>query len=204
MANSLEKVVEHAKDFDRRGWLMATSGNFSVRSGRDRMKITATGVHKGELTTDDFVDLPIASEGFKEAERKASSDRVIHRSIYRLDRDIGAVYHVHEPHTVALSRRVGGDGHLSFEGYSILKAFGLEDPGEGIEVQVLPDRGEARYMADLIDSTTLERRRVSAFVAQRHGLYVWGESTAVARRYIEALSHLMKCRVLEIQTGSLA
>ena len=41
--------------FHARGWVPATGGNFSARLGGDRMLITASGCHKGELAEADFL-----------------------------------------------------------------------------------------------------------------------------------------------------
>src|SRR6476620_3372060 len=53
------QLAEVGRRFDARGWVLGTSGNFSLVSGRDplRLTITASGLFKGQLTADQFLEI---------------------------------------------------------------------------------------------------------------------------------------------------
>ena len=52
---AIAAAIAAAAFFAQRGWVPATSGNFSVRTGAERMAITASGRDKGALTAADFI-----------------------------------------------------------------------------------------------------------------------------------------------------
>ena len=192
----VEQLARHARLFDERGWVMAGSGNFSVRLPSGDVLVTATGRHKGELTADDFVRL--GGDGGS----RPSSDTVVHRTIYEHCSDAGAIYHVHEPHAVAATARFPEVDAFDFAGYTILKAFGIQEVGEPAEVPVLVGGGRAEQLADRLERHLDERSEsaLPAVVADRHGLYAWGGSPARARWHIEALAHLFECKMIEEST----
>ncbi|HEX2490225.1 MAG TPA: class II aldolase/adducin family protein, partial [Blastocatellia bacterium] len=70
-------LAEAAKGFYQRGWALGTSGNFSAVVSPEplRLVITSSGVDKGRLTTDQFVQVDgdgkvVAGEGRPSDETK--------------------------------------------------------------------------------------------------------------------------------------
>ncbi len=178
---------------------MATAGNLSARASDTEVVITATGRHKGELGDGDFVRCRLAKLASDEAARTSSSDSIIHHTIYRHLEQVGAVYHVHEPHAVALSSRRASDEYIAFEGYSMVKALGVTDVQATTSVRILPDCGRAERLTERLDdlfSSHPNGLAVPGIIAERHGLYAWGESMFEARRHVEALAHLCECELL--------
>ena len=66
MTNSNEEILSKSRllanigqDFYRRGWVLGTSGNFSAVASQNplRLLITASGMHKGQLTAEQFVQI---------------------------------------------------------------------------------------------------------------------------------------------------
>ena len=75
MEDIVSGLIRAGKRFDARGWVLGTSGNFSVVIARDplRLAITRSGTHKGELAAADFLELDgdgmvVAGDGRPSAE----------------------------------------------------------------------------------------------------------------------------------------
>src|SRR3546814_8453603 len=117
VADATDALIASGRLFHQRGWVPATGGNFSARLDAERMLITASGCHKGELQSEDFLiagfdGTPIDSP------RKASYETLLHCQLYRHDTAIGAVLHTHSIANTVLSRRLEC---IRLEGYELLK-----------------------------------------------------------------------------------
>ncbi|MFB6351519.1 MAG: methylthioribulose 1-phosphate dehydratase [Bradymonadaceae bacterium] len=194
-----EQMARHARLFYRHGWMMGGSGNLSVRLDSGEVLVTVTGRHKGELGPEDFVRLGADVDLVDTEAPRPSSDTVLHQTIYRRCSGAGAVYHVHEPHAVAATTRFPEAEAFDFAGYRILNAFGITEIEESARVPVLVDGGKAGRLPDRLEAHFEDRPQTAlpAFVADHHGLYVWGETTQRARCHVEALAHLFECKMLE-------
>src|SRR5690348_16203677 len=88
-------LAEAAKGFYQRGWALGTGGNFSAVAGSEplRLVITSSGVDKGRLTTDQFVQVDgdgkvVAGEG------RPSDETMLHLVVIR-HRQAMSVLHTH-------------------------------------------------------------------------------------------------------------
>ncbi len=124
-------VIELGRQFAARGWVPATSGNFSARITPETFAITISGRHKGELAPDDLMIVDLdgrtgrgGAAGDAPPDRRASNEAPLHAQLYRRDPAIGAVLHVHAVHATVLSRVERGS--LRIDGWELQKAF----PGE--------------------------------------------------------------------------
>jgi ribulose-5-phosphate 4-epimerase/fuculose-1-phosphate aldolase len=86
------------------GFLPATDGNLSVRTGDDRVLITASGVEKRNLDESALVELDLESP----EHGRASSEWLMHRALYSQRAELKAVLHVHSPYltTFAAAHRM--------------------------------------------------------------------------------------------------
>ncbi|NOT85037.1 MAG: methylthioribulose-1-phosphate dehydratase, partial [Methylococcaceae bacterium] len=50
-----EHLIDAGRVIDQKGWVPATSGNFSVRLSDGTIAITVSGKHKGHLSVDDIM-----------------------------------------------------------------------------------------------------------------------------------------------------
>src|SRR3569623_2098762 len=94
IARQADALIGAGRFFDRRGWVPATGGNFSARLSPEHVLITASGVHKGELTREDLLVADLEGRPL-EAGRKASYETGLHMQLYRFSAMVGAVLHVH-------------------------------------------------------------------------------------------------------------
>src|SRR5215469_14684548 len=138
-------MIEAGAFFHRRGWVPATGGNFSARLASDRMLITASGVHKGEMVPGDLLVADLDGQPL-EPNRKASYETGLHTQLYRFDPTIGAVLHVHSVANTVLSRRLE---RVVLSGYELLKLLpGAPDPASRVELPVFGnDQDIARLSA---------------------------------------------------------
>ena len=82
------------------GLVVGTWGNVSVRLG-DKMIVTPSGADYAALTADDLPVVDLASGDWEGP--KPSSERELHRAVYRERAEIHAVIHAHSPYASTLA-----------------------------------------------------------------------------------------------------
>lgn len=179
--------------FHQRGWVPATGGNFSARLSSERMLITASGWHKGELTPEAFL---VASMDGRpdDATRKASYETLLHCQVYRFDARVGAVLHTHSIANTVLSRRRES---IRLSGYELLKLLpGIQTHDATVEVPVFENDQDIPRLAAKVDDAMKRRPGgIPAYLIAGHGLYAWGDSVAQARHRVEALEFMLECEL---------
>src|SRR5438093_8362641 len=75
-------LAELSRSFSQRGWTLGTSGNFSAVVSRDpfRLTITTTGVDKGMLTAEDFLQIDLHGEP-DDGSRRPSEEALLHLAV---------------------------------------------------------------------------------------------------------------------------
>ena len=186
------QMIEAGALFHRRGWVPATGGNFSARLSSERVLITASGVHKGELERKDFLEADLDGRPL-EAGRKSSYETGLHMQLYRFDPSISAVLHVHTTANTVLSRRLD---RVVLSGYELLKLLpGAPDPASRVEIPVFGNDQDIARLSAQVDAHMQEERRVPAYLIAGHGLYAWGNNVAQARHRVEALEFMLECEL---------
>jgi methylthioribulose-1-phosphate dehydratase len=192
------EMIEAGAMFHRRGWVPATGGNFSARLASDRVLITASGIHKGELKPGDFLVADMDGRPL-ETGRKASYETGLHMQAYRFNPSIGAVLHVHSIANTVLSRRLD---RIVLTGYELQKILpGAPDPASTVEIPVFGNDQDIARLSAQVDAHMKERLRVPAYLIAGHGLYAWGDNVAQARHRVEALEFMFEC---ELWSGRLS
>jgi methylthioribulose-1-phosphate dehydratase len=185
-------LVSAGAGFDRRGWVPATGGNFSARLGPDRMLVTVSGVHKGELTPDDFLVADLQGCPLQPG-RKPSYETGLHAQLYRFEPTVGAVLHVHTVANTVLSRRFS---RIKLSGYELLKLLpGTPHPEDVVEVPVFANDQDIARLSRRVDTLMTSEPRIPAYLIAGHGLYAWGETVAQARYRVEALEFMFECEL---------
>jgi methylthioribulose-1-phosphate dehydratase len=174
-----------------RGWVPATSGNFSVRD-RERIFITSTGLDKGSLTPGDLLEIDL--QGLAVAGRgKSSAETGLHTVIYRERSEARAILHVHSIWNTLLSARFATRGYVAIEGYELLKALsGVTTHAHLERVPILENSQDYVGLSAALSATLTAHPRAHGVLLSRHGLYTWGNSVAEARRQLEALEFLFE------------
>ncbi len=101
-----QEMVRIGRLMWERGLVAATDGNLSARLGSDRLLVTASGLSKGFLSTDDLVVIRLDGEPvsfYRGRGLRASSEISMHLEVYRQRPDVHAVVHAHPPLATAFS-----------------------------------------------------------------------------------------------------
>jgi methylthioribulose-1-phosphate dehydratase len=182
-----QQLVDAGRFIDQRGWVPATSGNFSARLPDGRIAITVSGRHKGRLTVEDI--MPIDAEGQSLDGRRASAETLLHTAIYRRYPHIHAVLHPHSPGATLLSRLQRGT--LVLENYELLKAFpGIETHEARVTIPIFPNDQDIDRLSNTVDRWIDQHGDIHGYIIESHGFYTWGVSVDEALRHLEALEFL--------------
>ena len=188
------RLVEVGRRFDGRGWVLGTSGNFSVVVAAEplRLAMTPSGAFKGELTAGGIVEVDGAGMLVAGAAARPSAEAKLHLEIARI-RSAGAVLHTHSVWSTVISDRHAAAGGLAIEGYEMLKGLaGVSTHTHREWVPILEnDQDMARLAAEVGD--TLNRHPAAhAFLLRRHGMYTWGDTLLEAIRHVEIMEFLLE------------
>lgn len=193
-SRAIEAVIDAGREAAARGWVPATSGNFSVRVDAAWIAITRSGTDKGHLTSDHVllqnIGQPLAPGSSAEAE--------LHRRLYTDSPDIGAVFHTHADHATVVGLLHAADGEVVLTGWELQKALsGIRSHEAVVEVPVFANDQDVSALSERIASrlaapSASGRVRAPGYVLAGHGLYAWGRSPAEAFRYLEALETLFR------------
>lgn len=190
-------MFELAHECARRGWVPATSGNFSVYDGSRTILISRSGVDKGELNLADLVEIDIEGRVSPEWKSQPSAEAALHVVIYRQRPEARTIAHVHTVWNTLLSVRCAGAGQVTIEGYELEKALsGVESHAHKEVVPVLANTQSYGALADELQKALGANPYAHGVLLSAHGLYTWGTSVAEARRHLEALEFLfeVECR----------
>lgn len=111
------QVIEAGKRASQRGWVPATSGNFSVRASFGQVAITRSSVDKGALGPADILNQAINAALLP----GSSAEAALHLSLYAAHADIGAVFHVHNLAACVMGRVHAAQGAIVLEGWELQK-----------------------------------------------------------------------------------
>jgi methylthioribulose-1-phosphate dehydratase len=191
--SEIEALCETARWCYGRGWVPATSGNFSVLDrAAGRMMISPSGLDKGRMTTGDLLVTDLEGRAADSA-KKPSAETGLHVVIYRLRPDAAAILHVHSIWNTLLSGRFAELGYVSLKGYELLKGLsGVTTHEREERVPVLDNSQEYEELALKLGETLRIFADSHGVLLSRHGLYTWGKSVAEARRHLEALEFLFE------------
>ncbi len=193
-------LVEVARDFHARGWMLGTAGNLSARSAGDAASfwITASGVSKGRLEESDLLPVRIADGavlGQVDPRLRPSAETSIHRAVYALVPQAGACLHVHSvdaclaadaAHPHALS--------LPLPALEMLKGFGIREEQPDVALPLFENLLEVPAIAAAVRERFAREGppRVPALMIRGHGPTVWGFDLQQAYHHVETLEFLMR------------
>jgi len=187
----IEQLCATARACYARGWVPATSGNFSVRSG-GRIFITPTGLDKGTLTPADLLEIDLEGRAIS-GNGRPSAETSLHTVMYRDRIHARAILHVHTIWNTLLSGKFVSIGHVPLQGYELLKGLaGVGTHHHQERVPIIENTQEYTLLAEHLHNVLQDNPYAHGVLLSRHGLYTWGESVAQARRHLEALEFLFE------------
>ena len=188
------ELADAGREFYNRGWVLGTSGNFSMLLTREpmRMCITASGIEKGKLNETSFLELDENGE-IVQGLGKPSAESALHLTIYRSIPDIGSVLHTHSVWGTILSDVFLDRGAIEIEGYEMLKGLsGVVTHAHTETVPIIANSQDYAALSHEIEKLLRENKSIHGFYLHRHGLYTWGETVADARRHVEIFEFLFE------------
>ena len=187
-----DELIAAGQFIDSRGWVPATSGNFSAKLSNGHIAITVSGRHKGHLQRDDI--MLIDAEGRSLDGQKPSAETLLHTSIYKRYPKIQAVLHPHAMSATLLPRFFGQE--VVLENYELLKALdGINTHETRIVIPIFQNDQDIARLARQVEDYLDQHGDIHAYIIAGHGFYTWGSSVANTLRYLEALEFLFECEL---------
>jgi methylthioribulose-1-phosphate dehydratase len=191
LESAAEALCATARWCYTRGWVPATSGNFSLRLG-GRILVTASGLDKGVLTPAGLLEVDWAGRVLS-GDGRPSAETGLHLVLYDARPDAGAILHVHTIWNTLISGRFEALGHVPLEGYELLKGLsGVTTHMHPEQVPILRNTQDYAELSRQFAEALEKFRDAHGVLLSQHGLYTWGQSVAEARRHLEALEFLFE------------
>jgi methylthioribulose-1-phosphate dehydratase len=204
LSRTAGQLAQIGRRFDARGWVLGTSGNFSVVVNREplRLAITSSGISKGELTADGIVEIDQAGQLTSQGTGRPSAEARLHVEIVQV-RGAGAVLHTHSMWCTLLSdRHIAGRG-LTVEGYEMLKGLqGVATHEHREWIPILENDQDMERLGGRVRAALTEYPAAHAFLLRRHGMYTWGETLSEAVRHVEIVEFLLEAVARSEQGGT--
>lgn len=194
----LAEVCRDAQTFYQKDWLLATSGNLSVRHTQALPQhdfafwITESGLDKGSLSPAHFLlCAPNAQALLPSENRRPSAETALHALIYKLFPKVTVIYHCHSLTASLLSQHLPIRWkRLPLPSIEMLKAVGATSHEEQLELPVFENsQNIPQLAAQLADELPLFE--VPGLLLRGHGLYAWGQSRSEAKRHVEGFHFLL-------------
>lgn len=182
-----KKVVETAQSLTRKGYLMATGGNLSMRiSGQKAFAITPSNYDYLKMTPDDICVLDF-DQNVVEGRLKPSVESAMHSAVYQARADVNAIIHTHQPYVSALTLIKAPIPALFDEQARFL----------GRSVDIIP---YAPSGTGLLKSAVVKhvKNHNNAFMMQNHGALVFGHDMDHAVHNVEILEKCALAYLLAI------
>ncbi len=192
-------LIEAGRDLHARGWVPATSGNFSARLNAAEIALTVSGRHKGKLDATGIMRVDLDGKAVGNDQRP-SAETLLHTQLYRRYPDVGVVLHVHSANATLISRAVqrAGQQDLVLAGYELLKAFpGCKTHATSMRVPVFDNEQDIPRLAAKVDAWLDANDPIYGYLIVGHGLYAWGHDMAETLRHLEAFDFLFDCELRE-------
>ncbi len=187
-----QQLIEAGRFIDSRGWVPATSGNFSVRLANGEIAITVSGKHKGRLSVEDI--MRIDSYGNSLDGKKPSAETLLHTALYQRYPEVKAVLHPHSMNAT-LAARFFNDA-MVLEDYELLKALnGIDSHESKVTIPIFANDQNIPRLAEKVERYLDQHDDIHAYIIAGHGFYTWGASVADALRHLEALEFLFECEI---------
>lgn len=175
-ADYKKQVVDTAQDLTRKGYLMATGGNLSIRiAGKSAFAITPSNFDYLLMTPEDIcvLDFDLA---VIEGPHKPSVESAMHGAIYQTRADVNAIIHTHQVYASA----------LTLIKMPIPSLFDEQVRYLGRSVEIIP---YAPSGTGMLKNTVAKhvKNHNNAFMMQNHGALVFGHDMERAVHNVEIL-----------------
>lgn len=191
-SDKARQLIEAGRFIDSKGWVPATSGNFSARLSDGNVAITVSGKHKGRLVREDI--MLISPDGAALDGKKPSAETLLHTALYKRFPEVRAVLHPHSMNATLISRLFKNE--LVLDDYELLKALPDIDTHETrVTIPIFANDQNIPRLSAQVDAYMNSCDSVYAYIIAGHGFYTWGQSVEDTLRHVEALEFLFDCEI---------
>lgn len=188
------RLIKIGQRLDARGWVLGTSGNFSIVIDESplRLAITRSGTQKGELAATDILEVGAEGNSIGATAGVPSAETRLHLEIVAA-RPAAAVLHTHSIWGTLVSDRFAARGGVEIKGYEMVKGLAGVTTHEHREwIPILDNDQDMARLAEKVGATLRGQPDCHAFLLRRHGLYTWGASVPEAVRHVEIVEFLLE------------
>jgi len=182
-------VLEYSQALARKGYLVGTGGNLSVRiEGEAALAITPSNYDYLKMTRDDVCILDFDLNAL-EVGRKPSVESALHAGVYRVRADVNAVVHTHQVYASALALIHAHIPALFDEQVRFL----------GRSVEIIP---YAPSGTGFLKNTIVKhiKNHHNAYILQNHGVLCFGHDAERAALNVEILEKCALAYLLALCT----
>lgn len=193
-ADATARLIKIGQRFDARGWVLGTSGNFSLVIDDEplRLAITRSGTQKGELTASDIMELDGDGLSVGTTAGIPSAETRLHLEVIAA-RPVRSVLHTHSTWSTLVSDRFAPRGGVAIQGYEMLKGLAGVTTHEYREwIPIVENDQDMPRLAAKIGETLHAHPECHAVLLRRHGLYTWGATLPEAVRHVEIVEFLLE------------
>ena len=186
-----------------RDWFPGTSGNLAIRVSDDPLEflVTASGRDKRKRTPEDFVHVDAAGRLIGKQNGRPSAETLLHVEVFNRT-DATCSLHVHTVDNNVISELHAARGEVAFTGQEIIKALDFWDEDAVVRVPIIENHADIPTLAAAFAPHV--QASAGAVLIRNHGITVWGETPAAAKRYLEAyeflFSYTLKLRALGVHS----
>lgn len=187
-------MVEVIQFLHGKGWAPATSSNYSFREREcDDFWVSASGIDKGLFVTDDFIHVDAIGTPIDD-DRKTSAETQLHVLIYECFPEAHCVLHSHSVYNTVLSMaRKKKKNYVDLVGFEVLKGLkGIKTHDVKVRIPIFENSQDIDALAEEIGQWFEAHGEPQGFLLKGHGLYVWGDDIASAKRQMEVLEFLFE------------
>lgn len=182
-----KQIVDTAQTLVRKGYLMATGGNISLRiPGQDAFAITPSNYDYFKMTPDDVGVLDFQLNKI-DGHLKPSVESAMHGAIYQVRPDVNAIVHTHQAYVSALTLIKAPIPALFDEQARFL--------GRSVDIIPYAPSGTG-WLKDTVAKHV--KNRNNAFMMQNHGALVFGHDMERAVHNVEILEKCALAYLLAI------
>ena len=171
-----KQVVTTAQKLTKKGYLIATGGNLSIRiPGQDAFAITPSNYDYMKMTPEDVCVLDFDIKVL-EGKRKPSVESAMHGAIYQTRPDVNAIVHTHQVYAST----------LSLINASIPALFDEQARFLGRTVEIIPYAPSGTGFLKNVIAKNVKNHN-NAFIMQNHGALCLGYDVERAAHNVEIL-----------------
>jgi methylthioribulose-1-phosphate dehydratase len=196
-------LIAHARSFHERGWMLGTAGNLSARQPNGSFWITASGCAKGELTSDQFVQMSLDGQLLYQpvSTSTPSAETSIHQAIYQLFPDVMVCYHVHSVFANLVSRLSETD-FIQLPVIEMLKGLGIWEANPTVNLALFPNHLQVPQIGvEMLTRFREKPPKIPACLIRDHGVTVWGTSLNEVRNRVEVMEFIFQYMITAKSMG---